>query len=112
MKSYPLLALLAGLIATPAWATDPADPGERAVANAGRLNGIALACRAKDEADRLRLAVIEHAPKLREIGELFEKSTDASFKEAATRPCPLPEALRMESAAAVERLRKIFPPPG
>jgi hypothetical protein len=111
-REVPMKAFLVTLVvlatSLSARAEDPVDPRDRAVANLGRLNGIALNCRAKAETDRFRKAVIDVAPKLREIGETFEKATDASFREAVGKPCPLPEALRMEGDAAVERLKKVF----
>lgn len=100
--------LSATLFALSAQAGESTDPRDRAVANLGRLNGIALNCRAKAESDRYRKAVIDLAPKLREIGEVFEKATDASFREAAGKPCPLTEALHMEGDAALARLKKVF----
>lgn len=100
--------LLALLVAAPAQADEATDPRDRAVTRAGLLNGTALACQRKDEADRLRRAVVDHAPKLREYGDLFEKATDTGFKEATRRPCPLPEALRLETDAAIQRVKKAF----
>ncbi|KAF4513895.1 UNVERIFIED_CONTAM: hypothetical protein B566_EDAN017576 [Ephemera danica] len=68
-KLFPLLAF--SLLALPA----AADPLTAAVAEVGRINGVALACQQPALVSRARNAILTSAPKTRAYGEAFEDAT-------------------------------------
>jgi hypothetical protein len=104
---YAMLPLLLGL--SPVLSADPVQsPGNQAVAELGRLNGIALNCRYFGEVKRIKRILIESLPKRRELGQLFEDQTDASFKAfiKTGAACPSPAAFALEVDAAAAELTR------
>lgn len=75
-----LAVLISMSIALPSLATPSAGPeAQAAISTLGNLNGVALACGQMALSTRLRDILINEAPKERDVGELFEQATQASF---------------------------------
>lgn len=110
MKIFiPLLALLAAMPA--ASLADTLDKaGLAAVEELGRLNGIALNCRYFDQVKRIKQMLIDNLPKRRELGQVFEEKTDASFKEfiQSGAACPSPAAFAGDVGKAGDELARVF----
>lgn len=105
----PILALLplALLSLPPAQAT---DAGSAALAEIGRINGVALACSQPAISSRARNAVTTTAPKTRENGEIFENASNAAFLEQGKGgKCPAGSALAQQLAEAEKQLVTAFP---
>lgn len=104
----------AALLATLSLArADAAIPGTAEVRALGLLNGEALACKQMALVDRIRMRVINEAPKTREIGEIFEAATTERFlamgKEAAA--CADGRTLAERIETATQALRAAFTAP-
>ena len=82
-----------------------------AIKRLGKLNGIALQCKALPQTQRMKRALVMSLPKRRQLGELFDNETNASFmqfiKENAT--CPSPQELHLKVDAAISELKKVYP---
>jgi hypothetical protein len=78
MKQFALALCFLGL-ALPVAADSPSDAGLAEVRELGELNGQALACSHKQTAARIKVVMINYAPKTRRYGEAFEASTNQSF---------------------------------
>lgn len=104
----PLLFLSLAALCNPGHA---ADEGTAAVTELGQLNGIALACQQPALVTRTRNAIVTTAPKTRDIGEMFENSTNAAYLEQGKgkTPCPDGAALAGRIAAGEKRLQAAFP---
>lgn len=78
----------------------------------GELNGVALHCKALDETQRMKRALVLNLPKRRQLGELFDHETNNSFmrfiEEGAS--CPSPAALNSQIDSAIEALEAAFGP--
>ena len=81
------------------------------VAELGRLNGIALACKQPALTDRLRQAMVHGAPKSREVGETFEQATSRSFlsQGQAGGSCPDGKQLAERVELGIAALKAAFP---
>jgi hypothetical protein len=108
MKSmlFPLAAALASLLPLPVSA---ADAGTNAIAELGKINGMALACQQPAIASRARNAMTTTAPKTRANGEAFENATNAAFLEQG-KGAACPDAGEFASAlgAAEKKLQAAF----
>lgn len=103
-----LAALIGMSIAFSSLAASPAGPESQAAITAlGNLNGVALACGQMALSTRLRDILINDAPKEREIGELFEQATHASFLAQGQGDviCPESKALANQIEAARNVMR-------
>lgn len=76
----------------------------------GDLNGVALICRYSDEAKRLKLAMIETLPKVREYGALFDSQTNLSFLAFTKQkqPCPSTDDFANDVDGAIAGLKSVF----
>lgn len=74
-----LALLLAGISGFSLAASPPAPELQQRISALGQLNGVALACQQMALSARLREILINQAPKEREIGEIYEQATQASF---------------------------------
>lgn len=106
-----LSLLLVFSLAMPAHAAVPDDAETEArevVAELGRLNGLALACRQAEVAVRAKRLMIDHVPKLREWGEIYETATNAAF---LTPPggCPDAATTRVQLEVVAVQLAKLLP---
>lgn len=75
---FKILALLSVLI----WqstAMAASDAQLLAVAEMGRLNGVALQCKYLDQAQEIKRLLVLNLPKERALGDWFEQKTSASF---------------------------------
>lgn len=81
------------------------------VEDLGRLNGIALQCKNYQQAQRIKSALIEHLPKERQLGQLFEDVTNESFLAALEDKggCPGEGALGDRVNSGIEALKMAFP---
>jgi protein SCO1/2 len=74
-----------------------------AVAELGRINGLALACAHKEVVARAKTLMIARVAKTRELGALFEEQTSAAFTaqagDRASCPGRAPLAVALEAAA-------------
>ncbi|MDR2837857.1 MAG: hypothetical protein LBV49_04700 [Azonexus sp.] len=105
----PLLFL--GLAACAASAANAIADDAAAIANLGRINGVALACEQPAIASRARYLMQSIAPKTRGNGEIFEQATSAAFLEQGKeRECPGVAAFSSQLEAAERELRQIWPP--
>lgn len=102
---------LAALTAFALWGVaraddEPAAAVRAAVAEMGRINGLALACEHKDVVARAKTLMISRVAKTRELGALFEEQTSAAFTaQAASRAaCPGRATLAVALEAAALRL--------
>jgi hypothetical protein len=93
--------------------TASADPGIDAVRALGLLNGEALACKQLPLVDRIRMRIVNEAPKTREIGEIFETATTERFLAMGNgnAACTDGRNLAERIEAATAALRAVFPPP-
>ena len=103
----PLTLCLLGGSAS-AWAFD--DTHFDAIKRLGQLNGVALHCKALDQTQRMKRELVLNLPKRRQLGELFDNETNASFmkfiQDGAS--CPTNDALRAQVDEAVENLKQVF----
>lgn len=101
--------LFAGLFCAGAVAS---EAGVDEIKALGQLNGKALACAQKENLSRIKMVMINLAPKTRQHGVAFEESTHEAFitrskeSEEACADAAL-NALQVESLA--ERLQALFP---
>ena len=103
-KSLPLLALLL----TFASVTHADETALRqAIGELGTLNGIALACKQNALTARMREIMVDTVPKERNIGEVFEQATHASFLDfgSSGKVCPDGKSLAGDIDLAREKLR-------
>lgn len=110
MKRFiPLLFLCATF---PVQAGAPADAGLAEIRDMGRLNGQALACSYGETAARIKAAMIEHAPKSRRYGAIFEETTNEAFlAQSRLEPtdCPDGPTLNARVDEVVQRLQAVLP---
>ncbi|MGD2119988.1 MAG: hypothetical protein PVG66_16645 [Chromatiales bacterium] len=83
-----------------------------AVARLGELNASALQCRHIDQVRRIKQALVVHLPKRRELGELFEQTTNTAFLNfiEQDKVCPDANELQQQVGAAIEQLAQEFRP--
>lgn len=107
-----LLVIFLALVLVPvARAAAPADveaEARTAVAELGRLNGLALACGQAETSARAKRLMIDHVPKLREWGEIYETATNGAFM-APPGGCPEASSLRVQVELVAARLVRLLP---
>jgi len=64
-----------------------------AIAKMGELNGVALQCRYLDQMQRIKMTLVLHLPKQRELGDWFESTTSSSFMDFMTKNSACPGAV-------------------
>jgi hypothetical protein len=109
MKCIALLTLLA-LIVGPALAADP-EAGLAAIQELGRVNGQALACSQMAVSSQAKKLMIQHSPKTRRYGEVFEEATNAAYLEQGKEQdrCPKPMDFSARLSELSERLQATLP---
>ncbi|MBV2093750.1 MAG: hypothetical protein AB2731_19775 [Candidatus Thiodiazotropha sp.] len=82
-----------------------------AISDLGRLNGIALHCKALGETQRMKRVLVATLPKRRQLGELFDYETNRSFMAFIERDeaCPSPQSLTLQVDEALQRLQSLYP---
>ncbi len=106
MVSVILLTLAASRL-------DAADDGQlSAIKRLGQLNGVALHCKALPETQRMKRALVMNLPKRRQLGELFDNETNASFMRFIEEKsvCPSPGTLALQVDEAIAVLEKVYGP--
>jgi len=111
MRRFALALCLLGL-ALPVAADSSVDAGLKEVRDLGLLNGQALACSHTQVASRIKKIMIQHAPKSRRYGEVFEVATNEAFlaqvkKDSAI--CPDAPALASQAEAVTALLLSAVP---
>lgn len=98
------------LLAMPAIA-ETQEAGLAALQELGRLNGQALACSEMGSSGKAKALMIQHAPKTRRYGEVFEEATNASFLEQgkSAEHCPSSRDFADRLAALALRLQATLP---
>jgi protein SCO1 len=89
-------------------ATDPEAEARAVVAERGRLNGLALTCRQPELSGRAKRLMIDHVPKLRDWGELYENATSETFLMPAG-GCPEAATLRVQIELVATRIARLLP---
>jgi hypothetical protein len=110
--SVALSIMLLYLLSLPA--TADSDPRRQTVARMGELNGVALACRYFDQTRRMKRILIDHLPKERSLGQLFDDRTNQSFLAFVDsgRGCPSPAQFAGEVDQAEQALIQAYDPEG
>ncbi|MET0068475.1 MAG: hypothetical protein ABW096_00445 [Candidatus Thiodiazotropha sp.] len=82
-----------------------------AISDLGRLNGIALHCKALVETQRMKRVLVATLPKRRQLGELFDYETNRSFMAFIEKDeaCPSPQSLTLQVDEALQRLQSLYP---
>jgi hypothetical protein len=111
-ESFLALAAVVTLIASTTAGNAAADTGIDAVKALGRLNGEALACKQLALVDRIRMRVVNEAPKTREVGEAFEAATTERFLALGTdqSSCSDTRSLAERIEQVTRTLRAAFAP--
>ena len=68
------------------------DSQLNAIADLGRLNGVALQCRYTTQMQQIKQALVLNLPKQRALGEWFESTTNESFMAFMTTNASCPSA--------------------
>ncbi|MBT3206433.1 MAG: hypothetical protein HOM14_18690 [Gammaproteobacteria bacterium] len=63
-----------------------------AIAKMGELNGVALQCSFMEQMQRIKLNLVLHLPKQRELGDWFEQKTSASFMDFMSKDSSCPDS--------------------
>jgi hypothetical protein len=102
------VACLAMTLAPPLLANTEAQ--HASISRLGGLNGVALQCRYYDQTERIKIVLIANLPKRRELGLLFEHTTNNSFMSfmQQDRVCPGRAAFVSEVDKAVVRLESAY----
>ncbi len=81
-----------------------------AISNLGQLNGIALQCRYMVPMQQIKQSLVSHLPKQRELGKLFEDSTNQSFMDFINQDssCPDPLAFMRRVSTAISQLEAAY----
>jgi hypothetical protein len=90
----------------------PAGEAEQlaAIRRLGELNGVALHCQALAQTQRMKRELVRQLPKRRQLGELFDYETNASFLrfiQDKTR-CPDLEAFKRSVDEALVELGRVY----
>ena len=103
-----VLLLSALLFSLPAAAFTPVQ--HETISRLGELNGVALHCGYLSDMRRLKEALANYVPKVRQLGEYFEDETRKSFQRMVGKnlPCPAPEPFQTEVNGAITALIKAY----
>jgi len=79
----------------------------------GQLNGVALHCKFLTEARRMKLVLVARLPKRRQLGQIFDDSTNESFLAFIQNRsvCPDQQQFILKVDAAVADLNQAFSKP-
>lgn len=111
LPMFRLLMPLALLIVAPVGhAIDAAAEAEAraTVTELGQLNGLALACREPELSGRAKRLMLDHVPKLRDWGELYESATHQAFL-APPGGCSEAALLRVRIELVAARIARLLP---
>jgi len=110
LPMFRLLLPMAMLAAPVAHAQDATAEAEAraTVTELGQLNGLALACREPELSGRAKRLMLDHVPKLRDWGELYENATSQAFL-APPGGCPDSALLRVRIELAAARVARLLP---
>lgn len=114
MKRFALLLCFLSLAPFARAADSPTDAGLVEVQALGNLNGQALACDYAETASRIKTVMIQHAPKSRRYGAIFEEATSKAFLDQTRKEkntCPDGPTLSGQVDDAAQRLLAVLPAP-
>lgn len=105
-----LSALVLSALACQSTAMAADDAKLSAIAEMGRLNGIALQCQYLDQVQRIKQALVMNLPKERALGDWFEQKTNASFMDFMNSQASCPGLLQFDKdlAQATQELETAF----
>ena len=112
MKRSALLLCFLSLAPSARAADALTDAGLPEVRALGRINGQALACDYAETVSRIKVAMIQHAPKSRRYGAAFEEATHNAFLEQTRKEqtsCPDGPTFNEQVDGATQRLRAAIP---
>jgi hypothetical protein len=104
-KAFVVTALVLGPVS---WAHADELPGQAAVADLGRVNGLALACTFPQVAARVKEVMLAQVPKTRAYGEVYEAATSQAYMQIPG-GCPDAAALRLEAEVVATRIQAALP---
>lgn len=86
------------------------QPELDAISAMGELNGIALQCRYIERVQRIKLSLVMHLPKQRELGEWFEHTTNNSFIDFMRKgsACPTRAQFDEQLDVAIKQIETTF----
>lgn len=107
------LALVAALICLAGAAAADTEAGLAIIGDLGQLNGQALACGQTGAVAEAKTLVIQHAPKTRRYGEIFEEQTNAAFlsQGKGQQVCPTAADFAARLQSLSRRLQTALPVP-
>lgn len=81
-----------------------------AISPMGKLNGIALQCRYVEQMQRIKMSLVLHLPKQRELGDWFEQTTNSSFLDFMNKDlsCPDINLFEQQIDAAIKQVATTF----
>lgn len=77
-----------------------------AISAMGELNGVALQCRYIEQMQRIKMTLVLHLPKQRELGDWFEVTTSKSYMDFMNKGLPCPDS-QLFVAQVDEAIKKI-----
>ncbi|MES9855654.1 MAG: SCO family protein [Sedimenticola sp.] len=82
----------------------------REVRQLGELNGIALHCRRIEETRRMKRAMVEHLPKIKALGDLFDQASHERFLSISQgeETCPLKSQFKRQVSKSIQALQVMF----
>ena len=101
------------MMQTSAWATTAASDAQlQAIAEMGRLNGIALQCRYLPQVQRIKRELVLNLPKQRALGDWFEQKTNEAFLGfiKQDKSCPAQAEFNQTVQQAIIKLEAAFKP--
>ena len=107
LLSLPLVFVLQ----SPAFASEAASDAQlQAIAEMGRLNGVALQCRYLPQIQRIKRELVLNLPKQRALGDWFEQKTNDAFMSFMQKneACPAVFDFDQTLQKAVEKLESVF----
>ncbi len=110
MKNMKLLVILIVALSGVSSAHAATENQLNAIAKMGELNGVALHCRYMDQMQRIKMTLVLHLPKQRELGDWFESTTSSSFMDFMAKDSACPGALPFieQVDAAVKGIETTF----
>ena len=96
---------------SPAFSAEVATPAQlQAIAELGRLNGVALQCRYLPQVQRIKRELVLNLPKQRALGDWFEQKTNDTFMQfmQQNKPCPVAFDFDQSLQHAFETLESEF----
>ena len=114
MKRSSLLLCFLSLAISAHAANSSTDAGLTEIQALGSINGQALACGYAETVSRIKAVMIQHSPKSRRYGAVFEESTNKAFLDQSRKEmtaCPDGPTFNGQVEEATQRLLAALPAP-